>query len=106
MIGAITFGRMSMNMIRHGPAPSDRAASTYSFSRIDSTWPRMIRSTDAQPRNPMTMTRPTRPPAEEPEADEQHDQPRADHRDEGDGQQQERDGEQQVHEAGQDCVGE
>ena len=32
-----------MNMIRQGPAPSDRAASTYSISRIDSTWPRTIR---------------------------------------------------------------
>ena len=57
MIGAITFGRMSMNMIRQGPAPSDRAASTYSFSLIVSTWPRTIRPTDAQPRNPMTMIR-------------------------------------------------
>ncbi len=42
-------------MIRHGPAPRDRAASTYSFSRIEMTWPRTIRPTDAQPRIEMTM---------------------------------------------------
>src|ERR1700753_109815 len=55
MIGAITFGRMSMNMIRHGPAPRARAASTNSRSLIDSTWPRTMRPTEAQPKKPMTM---------------------------------------------------
>ena len=44
-----------MNMIRHGPAPSERAASTYSFSRIEMTWPRTIRPTVAQPRIEITM---------------------------------------------------
>ena len=39
---------MSTNMIRRSPAPSDRAASTYSFSLIESVWPRTMRPTDAQ----------------------------------------------------------
>ena len=30
-------------MIRESEAPTDRADSTNSFSRSDSTWPRMIR---------------------------------------------------------------
>jgi hypothetical protein len=34
------FGITSVNMIRIGPAPCARAASTNSFSRSDSTWPR------------------------------------------------------------------
>ena len=34
------FGSTSVNMIRSGPAPCARAASTNSFSRSDSTWPR------------------------------------------------------------------
>ena len=33
-------GTISLNMIRSGPAPCARAASTNSFSRSDSTWPR------------------------------------------------------------------
>ena len=33
--GARRFGRMSRNMMRNGPAPSDLAASMYSFSLID-----------------------------------------------------------------------
>ncbi len=44
-----------MNMIRQGLAPSALAASMYSFSLMDSTWPRTIRPTDAQPKKPMTM---------------------------------------------------
>ena len=35
------FGRISENMIRRWPAPCARAASTNSFSRSDSTWPRI-----------------------------------------------------------------
>ena len=34
------FGITSVNMIRIGPAPWARAASTNSFSRSESTWPR------------------------------------------------------------------
>ena len=77
-----------MNMIRHGPAPSERAASTYSFSRIESTWPRTIRPTDAQPKMAITMMTIDRPG------------PRIG--DQGDTQQQERHREQQVHEPGQE----
>ena len=36
---------MSRNMIRAFEAPSERDASTNSFSRSDSTWPRMMRAT-------------------------------------------------------------
>ncbi len=43
MIGATRLGRISRNMIRLFEAPSDRAASTNSFSRSESTCPRMIR---------------------------------------------------------------
>jgi hypothetical protein len=39
-----TFGRISANMIRTGPAPWARAASTNSFSRSPSTWPRIGRA--------------------------------------------------------------
>ena len=38
------FGRISVNMIRSGPAPWARAASTNSFSRSESTWPRTGRA--------------------------------------------------------------
>ena len=38
------FGTTSLNMIRSGPAPWARAASTNSFSRSDSTWPRIGRA--------------------------------------------------------------
>ena len=34
------FGTTSVDMIRIGPAPWARAASTNSFSRSESTWPR------------------------------------------------------------------
>ena len=44
---------MSTNMIRTSLAPSDRAASMYSFSLIDSVWPRTIRATAAQLKNAM-----------------------------------------------------
>ena len=39
-----TFGSSSENMIRSGPAPWARAASTNSFSRRDRTWPRIGRA--------------------------------------------------------------
>ena len=35
---------MWRKMMRRFEAPSERAASTNSFSRSDSTWPRMIRA--------------------------------------------------------------
>ena len=35
-----TFGRISENISRRLDAPCATAASTYSFSRTDSTWPR------------------------------------------------------------------
>ena len=35
---------MSRKMIRASEAPSERAASTNSFSRSESTWPRMMRA--------------------------------------------------------------
>ena len=44
---------MSTNMIRRSPAPSDRAASTYSRSLIDSVCPRTMRPTAAQLKNTM-----------------------------------------------------
>ena len=39
------FGRISLNMIRSGPAPCAVAASTNSFSRSDRIWPRSGRPT-------------------------------------------------------------
>jgi hypothetical protein len=53
MIGAATFGRTSRRMIRRFEAPSEREASTNSFSRIDSTWPRTMRPMYGHPNNPM-----------------------------------------------------
>ena len=58
--GPIRFGRMSTNMIRHGPAPSDLAASMYSFSFSESVWPRTILEMPAQEKNvitPITIAR-------------------------------------------------
>ncbi len=52
--GASRFGRMCTNMMRNGPAPSDRAASMYSFSLIDRVWPRTIREMPAQVKNEIT----------------------------------------------------
>ena len=40
-----TFGRMSLSIRRRFDAPCDTPASTYSFSRTDSTWPRTGRKT-------------------------------------------------------------
>src|ERR1035437_4215389 len=54
MTGASTLGSMSTNMIRESLAPSDLAASTNSRSRSESTWPRTMRATDAQLKNPIT----------------------------------------------------
>ena len=47
---------MSKNMILNGPAPSDLAASMYSFSLIDRVWPRTMRAMPAQEKN-VIMTR-------------------------------------------------
>ena len=44
MIGAVRLGRISWKMIRVWEAPTDRAASTNSFSRSDRVWPRTIRA--------------------------------------------------------------
>jgi hypothetical protein len=52
--GASRFGRMSKNMMRNGPAPSDLAASMYSFSLMDRVWPRTIRAIPAQAKKEMT----------------------------------------------------
>ncbi len=52
--GPSRFGRMSRNMIRIGRAPSDLAASTYSFSLSDSVWPRTIREMPAQEKKEIT----------------------------------------------------
>ena len=41
-------------MIRRSLAPSERAASTYSRSRIDSTWPRTMRAIEDQLKNAIT----------------------------------------------------
>ncbi len=54
MIGAITLGRTSMNMMRRSPAPSERAASTYSRSLTESTCPRTMRAIEAQLKKPIT----------------------------------------------------
>ena len=40
-----TLGRISLNISRRLPAPCAMAASTYSFSRTDNTWPRTGRNT-------------------------------------------------------------
>src|SRR5713101_6495486 len=58
--GPSRFGRMSRNMIRQGPAPSDLAASMYSFSFSDRVWPRTMREMPAQEKNvitPITIAR-------------------------------------------------
>ncbi len=58
--GPSRFGRMSRNMIRPAPAPSDLAASMYSFSFSESVWPRTMREMPAQEKNeitPITMPR-------------------------------------------------
>ncbi len=44
MIGPTQFGRMCRMMMRLLDAPDARAASTNSFSLIDSTWPRTTRA--------------------------------------------------------------
>ena len=77
-------------MIREFAAPSDRAASTNSRSRIDSTWPRTMRATDAQLKKPMTRT--------------VDDQAGAGDRDQRDGDEQERDRQDDVDQPGQHGV--
>ena len=47
---------MSKNMILNGPAPSDLAASMYSFSLIDRVWPRTMRAMPAQEKNVIMTT--------------------------------------------------
>ena len=54
MTGAMTLGRISTNMIRIGRTPITLAAWMYSRSRIENTWPRTMRATDAQLKKPMT----------------------------------------------------
>ena len=44
MIGAVRFGSSSRKMIRVFEAPIERDASTNSFSRSESAWPRTIRA--------------------------------------------------------------
>ncbi len=58
MIGATRFGRTSRDMIRMFEAPRDWDASMNSFSRIESTLPRMIRAMYGQLKSAMMkMTR-------------------------------------------------
>src|SRR5215469_65728 len=52
--GAMRLGMMWTNMIRHGLAPSDLAASMYSFSLIDRVWPRTMRAIAAHEKNEIT----------------------------------------------------
>ncbi len=52
--GPARFGRISENMIRTGPAPSDLAASMYSLSRSEIVWPRTTRAMPAQAKKEMT----------------------------------------------------
>src|SRR5229473_1555537 len=54
--GPSRLGMMSMNMIRQGPAPTDLAASMYSFSFTDRVWPRTMREMPAQEKNVITPT--------------------------------------------------
>src|SRR6187399_1689084 len=51
---AATFGRISTNMIRRLPAPSERAARTNSCSRIESACALTTRPTDAQLKKAIT----------------------------------------------------
>ncbi len=44
MIGDQMLGRMCSSITRHGPTPSERAASTNSCSRTRSTWARATRA--------------------------------------------------------------
>ena len=79
-----------MNMIRHGPAPSDLAASMYSFSLSERVWPRTILEMPAQAKNEMTpMT---------------IEQARSEHRGQGERQHDEGEGQHGVDEPGQDRV--
>src|SRR5260370_35974601 len=52
--GPARLGRISENMIRQGPAPSDRAASMYSRSLIEIVWPRTTRAIPDQAKKEMT----------------------------------------------------
>ena len=48
-------------MMRRSPAPSERAASTYSRSRSESVWPRTTRPTEAHEKNAITKIEIHRP---------------------------------------------
>jgi hypothetical protein len=52
--GARRLGRISPNITRRAPDPTDQAASMYSCSRIDSVWPRTMRPIAAQEKNAIT----------------------------------------------------
>ena len=54
MIGASAFGRMWRAMMRTSGAPTARAASVKSRSRIDSTVARTMRAVDIQLSRPIT----------------------------------------------------
>jgi len=55
-IGPTTLGRMWRAMIRALDAPDPRAASTYSFSLMESTWPRTTRAMYIHPMPASTST--------------------------------------------------
>ena len=61
MIGATRLGRISVKTIRVFEAPTDRAASTNSFSRSESVSPRTIRAMEVQLVNAMTKITTPRP---------------------------------------------
>jgi hypothetical protein len=52
--GARRLGRISTNITRASPDPTDHDASMYSCSRIDSVWPRTMRPIAAQEKNAIT----------------------------------------------------
>ncbi len=54
-MGVSALGRMWRPRSRWKPAPSPRAASTYSFSLMISTWARVCRAMPTQPVRPMAM---------------------------------------------------
>jgi hypothetical protein len=52
--GARRLGRISTNITRMAPDPTDNDASTYSFSRIERVWPRTTRPMAAQEKKAIT----------------------------------------------------
>ena len=67
-IGLRALGNTWRRMMRHGPAPTARAAATYSRCRMASTWPRTIRAVCIQLVRPITPTTSTKTPASGPSA--------------------------------------